>query len=134
MLFYSWRGELDARIAAEAKIKADEEQVQVLQQNIAQNNQAIAQLQEQHNARDAAAAKQIATLTTLVTRHIYMTLNTDPENLSVAVVSEMRLLDLKLLEVGSGEGALRKRLVFTPLKPTTHLPVPWKTPKPPIPI
>ena len=44
MLFYSWRGEPDARIAAEAKIKADEQQVQVLQQNIAQNNQAIAQL------------------------------------------------------------------------------------------
>jgi hypothetical protein len=79
------------------RIKADEQQVQVLQQN-------IAQLQEQQNARDAAAAKQIATLSTLVSRHIYMTLNT------VAVVSEMRLLDLKLLEVGSGEGDLAKAL------------------------
>jgi hypothetical protein len=43
-LIYSWRGERDARIAAEAKIKADEQQVQVQQQNIAHNNQAIAQL------------------------------------------------------------------------------------------
>jgi septal ring factor EnvC (AmiA/AmiB activator) len=66
MFFCSWRGEHDARIAAEAKIKADEQQVQVLQRNIAQNNQAIAQLQEQQNARDAAATKQIATLSTLV--------------------------------------------------------------------
>lgn len=66
--FYSWRSEHDARIAAEAKVKADEQQVQVLQTNITQNNQAIAQLQEQMNVRDAAAAKQIATLTSLVSQ------------------------------------------------------------------
>ena len=33
-------------------------------------------------------------------------LNADPEDLSVAVVSEMGLLDLELLEVGGGEGYL----------------------------
>jgi alkylated DNA nucleotide flippase Atl1 len=64
--FYSWRGEHDGRLIAEAKVKADEQQVQVLQTNIAQNNQAIASLQQQMEQRDAVSAKQIANLVGLV--------------------------------------------------------------------
>ena len=59
---HAWLGEHDARLAAEAKIKVDESQVQVLQQSIAQNNQAIASLQQQMQQRDAANAQLIATL------------------------------------------------------------------------
>ena len=66
--FYSWRGEHDARIAAEAKVKADESQVQVLQTAISANNSTIVQLQQQMAARDAAAAKQIQQLTNLVSQ------------------------------------------------------------------
>ena len=58
----TWLHEHDARLAAEAKIKVDESQVQVLQQSIAQNNQAIASLQQQMQQRDAANAQLIATL------------------------------------------------------------------------
>jgi hypothetical protein len=66
--FYSWKGEHDARLIAEAKVKADESQVIALQQNISQNNAAIASLQQQMEARDAAAQKQIATLAALVSK------------------------------------------------------------------
>lgn len=59
---HSYLGEHDARLAAEAKIKVDESQVQTLQQSIAQNNQAIASLQQQMQQRDAANAQLIASL------------------------------------------------------------------------
>lgn len=57
-----WQAEHDARLAAEAKIKVDEQQVQVLQQSITQNNQAIASLQAQMQQRDAANASLIQNL------------------------------------------------------------------------
>src|ERR1700722_7963620 len=41
-------------------------------------------------------------------------LNADPENLSVAVVCEMGLLNLKLLEIGAGERHLPKTLGVQP--------------------
>lgn len=66
--FYSWRGEHDARLIAEAKVKADETQVASLQQSIIANAQQIAALQTQMEARDAAAAKQLAAISSLVSK------------------------------------------------------------------
>lgn len=65
---HSYIAEHDARVVAEAKVKADESQVATLQQAITANNQAIAQLQEQQNVRDAAAALQLRQLSALVSK------------------------------------------------------------------
>jgi hypothetical protein len=55
--------EHDARVKAEATLKADEGQVATLQQQITANTQTIAQLQTQIQNRDAQNAKVIASLT-----------------------------------------------------------------------
>jgi hypothetical protein len=65
---HAYQQEHDARLLADQKVAVAEQQVKTLQTDIQANNQAIAQLQEQQNARDAAAAKQIATLTQLVSK------------------------------------------------------------------
>lgn len=66
--FNSWRSEHDARLAAQITISKDEQQVKSLQDQIGQNNSAIASLQQQMTQRDQNAAKQINQLTTLVSK------------------------------------------------------------------
>jgi len=63
---HAYQQEHDARLLADQKVAVAEQQVKTLQTDIAANNQAIAVLQQQQEARDAAAAKQIASLTALV--------------------------------------------------------------------
>ena len=65
---HAYQQEHDQRLLAYQKVAVAEQQVKTLQTDITANNQAIAQLQEQQNARDAAAAKQIATLAALVSK------------------------------------------------------------------
>jgi hypothetical protein len=65
---HAWIGEHDQRLLADQKVAVAEQQVKTLQTDIQANNQQIAVLQQQMEARDAAAAKQIATLTQLVSK------------------------------------------------------------------